>query len=84
MNANSTLQAIDPILNIKQVMEVVGYSKSQIYRLIDGGSFPDRVRLGPGRVGWRRSMIVGWIDSRPCGSTSPKITKPGSRPQQGA
>lgn len=71
MNATASTRIIDPILNIRQVEASVGYSTSQIYRLISKGVFPDRVRLGPGRVGWRTSAIAGWLDTRPSGAESP-------------
>lgn len=58
---------VDPVLSLRQVQEAVGYSPSQIYRLIAKGDFPDRIRLGPGRVGWRASSISTWLDDRPFG-----------------
>jgi predicted DNA-binding transcriptional regulator AlpA len=68
MNAISTIKNVDPVLSLKQVRGLVLYSSSQIYRLIALGSFPDRIRLGPARVGWRTSYIVAWLKSRPVGS----------------
>jgi prophage regulatory protein len=62
---HSPAGALNQILNLRQVQAAVGYSPSQIYRLIAKQSFPDRVRLGPGRVGWRTSDIAKWLDSRP-------------------
>ncbi|USU07081.1 AlpA family phage regulatory protein [Sphingomonadaceae bacterium OTU29LAMAA1] len=37
--------------------------------MVAAGTFPDRVRLGPARVGWRTSAIAEWINSRPLAST---------------
>jgi prophage regulatory protein len=68
MNANFTATSIDPVLSLKQVRGLVLYSSSQIYRLIALGDFPDRIRLGPARVGWRTSDIAAWLKSRPFGS----------------
>lgn len=79
MNANSTATSIDPVLNLKQVRELVLYSSSQIYRLIALGEFPDRIRLGPARVGWRTSDIVAWLKSRPSGSV---VTDPSDKGPQ--
>lgn len=70
MSAVNMQIPIDPVLNLKQVQEAVGYSASQIYRLIAKGEFPDRLRLGPGRVGWRSSSISIWLDSRPFAAPS--------------
>jgi len=69
MNATSPSPSIDPVLSLAKVQEVVGYSASHIYRMVAAGTFPDRVRLGPARVGWRSSAIAEWIDSRPLAST---------------
>jgi predicted DNA-binding transcriptional regulator AlpA len=68
MNAISQQPTVDAMLNLSQVCKLVLYSPSQIYRLIANGSFPDRVRLGPARVGWRTSDIAAWLASRRPGS----------------
>lgn len=60
--ANPT--AVDVVLSMAQVRATVTYSASQIYRMIAAGTFPAPVRLGPGRVAWRRSAVVGWLDER--------------------
>lgn len=77
MNANSTTTSVDPVLSLKQVRGLVLYSSSQIYRLIALGSFPDRIRLGPARVGWRTSEIVEWLKLRPVGSAITDSSKRG-------
>lgn len=58
-------EEIDPILKVGEVRAAVSYSVSQIYRMIREERFPRPLRLGPGRVGWRRSAIVGWLAERP-------------------
>lgn len=69
MNAIPPSSSIDPVLPLTKVQELVGYSASHIYRMVAAGTFPDRVRLGPARVGWRTSAIAEWINSRPLAST---------------
>lgn len=64
MNAQVPTPYIDPIMTIEEVRAAVSYSASQIYRLIEKDLFPERVRLGPGRVGWRASDIIAWLESR--------------------
>lgn len=44
--------------------KIVPYSKPTIYQMIREGRFPRQVRLGPNRVAWRRSEVLGWIDER--------------------
>ncbi len=45
----------------------ITYCAEHIRRLELSGLFPQRVRLGPGRVAWRLSEIEDWLDSRPVG-----------------
>ncbi|MBI1891719.1 MAG: AlpA family phage regulatory protein [Burkholderiales bacterium] len=53
------------ILKIKDVVAIVGYSRSSIYRLVKICQFPPPVRLGAHAIGWRSDSIQSWIDSRP-------------------
>jgi prophage regulatory protein len=52
------------LLSKKQVRERVVYSPAHIARLEAAGSFPKRIRLGQGRVGWLETEIDDWITSR--------------------
>ena len=54
----------DRILSLKEVCKKTTLSKTQIYRLEAAGSFPRRVSLGPGRVGWSNREILGWIEDQ--------------------
>ncbi len=51
-------------LSRKQVREEVLYSFAHIARLEAAGSFPKRVELGPGRVGWVGEEIEDWCRAR--------------------
>lgn len=51
-------------LSKKQVREKVLYSFAHIARLEAAGSFPKRVQLGPGRVGWVDAEIEEWCRVR--------------------
>lgn len=54
------------ILRLPDVKELVGLSRSTIYRLIEQGDFPRAVSLGGHKaVGWHESAIEQWIASRP-------------------
>lgn len=55
---------IDPILTVNEVTSTIVYSRSQIYRMVKKGAFPAPLRLGPARVGWRRSAVADWISAR--------------------
>ena len=52
------------ILRLTDVQERVPYSKNHIYRLIRAGKFPQRVRLGPARVGWVEEEIEAWVAAK--------------------
>ena len=52
------------ILRRKDVEEIVGLSRSTIYKLMSTGAFPRSFRLGPRAVGWRLSDIEAWIEFR--------------------
>ena len=49
------------LLRMVDVREITGLSRATIYRYIRNETFPDRIRLGPRRVGWRESQIVRWL-----------------------
>nr|WP_242511984.1 AlpA family phage regulatory protein [Rhodobaculum claviforme] len=46
------------------VEAATGLSRSTIYSLMAAGNFPVPIRLGVRAVGWRRSDVTAWIDSR--------------------
>lgn len=52
------------ILSWKDVQSLVPYTKQHIARLERAGKFPQRVRLGAGRVGWLYVEVEAWIQAR--------------------
>ncbi|MEW6490550.1 MAG: AlpA family phage regulatory protein [Thermodesulfobacteriota bacterium] len=50
--------------NRHPISEVTGYSVQSIHRLERQGRFPQRLQLGPGRVGWLESDVKAWLESR--------------------
>jgi len=52
------------ILDEPQVEELTSLSRTTRWRMERRDEFPKRVRLSPGRVGWRRADIEAWIRSR--------------------
>lgn len=52
-------------LNIKQVAEKAGISRSAIYLLISAGKFPKQVRVGKKSSRWFESEIEGWMGQQP-------------------
>ena len=61
-----TVNLLEKLLSIHQVCEIVGLSKSTIYAYCSAAPplFPKPIKLGPGRVAWRLSDIVAWINER--------------------
>jgi prophage regulatory protein len=54
------------ILRLPDVKELVGLSRSAIYRRIAQGDFPQAISLGGHKaVGWHEASIEQWIASRP-------------------
>lgn len=55
----------DALLRLPAVREMVGLSRSEIYRRIESGRFPRPVRLGDNAVAWRLSDLQRWISELP-------------------
>jgi prophage regulatory protein len=62
----SSPDAAEPvaILDEPAVEELTSLSRTTRWRMERRGEFPRRVRLSPGRVGWRQAEIEAWIRSR--------------------
>ena len=52
------------LITKKELRELVPYTPQHIHRLEKAGRFPQRLQLGPNRVGWRLSDIEAWINAR--------------------
>lgn len=52
------------ILSKRQLKELVLYSPQHIARLEKAGKFPQRVILGPNRVGWVEREVLEWLQGR--------------------
>ncbi|MCZ7593723.1 MAG: AlpA family phage regulatory protein [Hyphomicrobium sp.] len=53
------------LLTIKEICALTRYTPQHIYRLMRAGKFPQRIRIGDNRVGWRLTEIEAWFASRP-------------------
>lgn len=52
------------MLRLPEVMRKTGLSRSQIYRLIDMGSFPSQVHLAERTAAWIDAEIEQWLMER--------------------
>jgi prophage regulatory protein len=69
----STLQESKPVLKIirlKQVVELIGLSRSTVYDILDAKSprhdptFPKKIHLTACSVGWIEGEVNAWLESR--------------------
>lgn len=56
------------LLDWPELKSRVPYSRMHIGRLERRGEFPQRVKVGPGRVAWIESEVEEWIQSRERGA----------------
>ena len=59
-----TLSPTATIIKPNQQQFITGVSKSTAYRLEKAGQFPQRRKLSVQAVGWLRSELEAWRDSR--------------------
>ena len=55
------------ILRLKDVVELVGLSKTTIWRRMRAGEFPPAIRLGGPQtraVGWKVTDVEAWLEQR--------------------
>jgi prophage regulatory protein len=52
------------LLRLPQVRQIVGLSRSEIYRLISLGRFPRPIPLGERAVAWTSDEIAAWVRER--------------------
>ena len=51
-------------LKTNEVLDIVPYSLSHIWRLERQGLFPKRVHLGANRIAWVATEIEDWLSSK--------------------
>lgn len=59
-----TLSLINRLITVSDTLKRVSLSRSEIYRRMKLGVFPQRVRLGPKRVAFLESEIDAWMEER--------------------
>jgi prophage regulatory protein len=56
--------AQEKFIRFGSLAEIVGLSRTTIYRLEQQGQFPKRVKLGSNSVAWRLTEINSWMAVR--------------------
>jgi prophage regulatory protein len=54
----------DRIVREPERRAITGVCRSTAWVMEKAGTFPKRVALGGGRVGWRLSELQAWVESR--------------------
>lgn len=57
------------LMRLPEVRNVVGLSKSEIYRQINFGTFPEPISIGARSVAWTEASVQEWIQSKVDAST---------------
>jgi prophage regulatory protein len=58
---------IRPMLSLRQVLALVPFSRTTLYREMDAGRFPRAREIAPRRIAWFKSDVLAWqrrIDSK--------------------
>jgi prophage regulatory protein len=63
----------EKILRLLAVLAATGLCRSAVYAGIKAGTFPKPVALGLRSVGWRESVVLAWMASRP---TAEEVKRP--------
>ncbi|MEG3084043.1 AlpA family transcriptional regulator [Sphingomonas sp. PB2P12] len=58
-----TTDTTDRLLRLRDVMAVVGFSRSKIYKMIRAGEFPAPYKPGGASSRWSEAEIGEWVDS---------------------
>ncbi len=54
--------AIERLLTLKEVINLIGFKKATIYKYIKNGKFPKQIKIGKASR-WKLSDIEKWINS---------------------
>lgn len=60
INMNRAITS-DKILRMRTVLERTGLSRSTVYRKVQDGTFPPKVKISEHCCGWRESEINRWM-----------------------
>lgn len=55
---------VEEIWRLPRVIATIGMGRSWVYIASSQGRFPAPVRLGARAIGWKRSDVLAWLDSR--------------------
>ena len=63
---------MERILRAGDVVRIVGFSRTTLWRRVKVGEFPAPIQLGSRHtVGWYEREVTEWLDSRPRTTSAP-------------
>ena len=51
-------------VRLPEVLNLVGVTRSTLYRWMDEGTFPKQIHLGPRTIVWNEREVVQWMEDR--------------------
>ena len=63
------------LMTTEEVCQAVSLSRTSIWRLEAQGEFPRRRQVSAQRVGWLRSEVTEWVESRPHAQGHPEMAE---------
>ena len=64
-NWNTAMPEQDRIIRLKTVLHRSGLSRSTVYRKMNEGTFPPRIKVNINGIGWQESELNRWIANPP-------------------
>jgi prophage regulatory protein len=61
-----TVRRAQTLIKLKDVLERVPLSRSQVYKMITAGTFPSQVQISGRAVAWKSDEIDAWIATCEC------------------
>lgn len=52
------------LITVRETLDRISISKSNLYRLLSAGEFPPRVRLGTKRIAFVEQEVENWISTQ--------------------
>ena len=53
------------LLNVKEVIKLIGVSRTTLHRMVVSHQFPQPIRVGQRATRWRLSEVLEWMSSCP-------------------
>ena len=67
-------QPLDRVLRPREVVKIVGISRSTLWRYVVAGKFPKPVKPTPSTIGWCQSDMSRWLAQRRAEAGLPEQT----------